>query len=199
MPKDRDQQTPADPEDAARLAATRGQGSGGSGEDLLPGEPGARWGVVELSSEAFDGGDVLPDRFAHDQDNLSPPLDWSGVPSHARELALVCEDPDAPGGTFTHWMLTGIDPSTTGVAEGTVPAGANERVNDFGEVGWGGPEPPPGDDAHRYVFTVFASAVRLALGPDAGVEDLRAVLDGNEIGRGELVGLYRRAPATARA
>lgn len=195
MPKDRDQQTPADPDDAERLAATRGQGTAGSGMDLLPGEAGAPVGVLEVSSEAFDDGDALPERFARERDDVSPPLDWSGVPAQTAELALVCEDPDAPGGPFTHWIVTGIDPSTTGVAEGSVPAGATVGTNDFGEVGWGGPRPPRGDDAHRYVFTVFASAVPLDLAPEADPDDLRAALAGNEVARGELAGFYTRTPA----
>jgi Raf kinase inhibitor-like YbhB/YbcL family protein len=199
MPKDRDQQTPADADDARRLATSRGQGTAGSGQDLLPGEAGGPAGVLEVSSEAFDHGDLLPERYAHDRDNVSPPIDWSGVPAHTAELALLCEDPDAPSGTFTHWVLTGIAPSTTGVAEGSVPAGATEAINGFGEPGWGGPEPPVGDEAHRYVFTLFASAVPLDLGPDADADDVRAALDGNETARGELVGLYRRSPATTPA
>lgn len=147
---------------------------------------------IELTSEAFDDGDVLPARFAHDRDNVSPPLDWSAVPPHAGELVLTCEDPDAPGGTFTHWIVSGIDPSTPGVAEGTVPAGATVGVNGFGEVGWGGPEPPLGDDAHRYVFTLFAVSEPLLLTADADPDDLRSAVDGVELARGEIVGMYRR-------
>jgi hypothetical protein len=199
MPKDRDQQTPEDPDDAVRLAASRGKGTAGSGEDLLRGEAGSRWGRIEVSSEAFDDGDILPERCAHDRDNVSPPLSWSGVPRGAVELALLCQDPDAPGETFTHWVVTGIDASTTGVAEGTLPAGATAGTNDFGQVGWGGPQPPPGDEAHRYVFTVLACARRLELGPDAGANDLAAALEGNEVARGQLIGLYRRAPSAAQA
>jgi Raf kinase inhibitor-like YbhB/YbcL family protein len=165
MPDDRDQQTP----------------------------PGSDVGAIDVSSEAFEHGDGLPARFAHDRDNVSPPLSWSGAPRNAAELELLCEDPDAPGGTFTHWFVTGIDPSTTGVAEGSVPAGAVVGRNDFGEEGWGGPEPPKGDAAHRYVFTVVASSARLALGAGVAGDDVRAALQGNELARGQLVGLYQRS------
>jgi Raf kinase inhibitor-like YbhB/YbcL family protein len=195
MPKDRDQQTPEDVDDAERLATRRGRGTAGSGEDLLRGEAGSPWGLIGVSSEAFDDGDILPDRCAHDRENVSPPLSWSGVPAHTAELAVLCQDPDAPDGTFTHWMLTGIDPSETGVDEGTVPAGATVGENDFGEVAWGGPEPPPGDEAHRYVFTVFAAAAPLHLEDGARVDALRGALGGNELARGELVGRYERFPA----
>lgn len=197
MPKDRDQQTPADPDDAARLAAARGPGTAGSGEDLLPGEPGSPWGAIQVSSDAFDDGDLLPERCAHDRENVSPSLSWTGVPPRAVELTLLCEDPDAPGGTFAHWVVTGIDPSTTGVDEGSVPAGALEGINDFGEAGWSGPEPPIGDDAHRYVFTVIASAARLDVGPAADIDRVRAALDRHDLARGELVAFYGRPRVTA--
>jgi Raf kinase inhibitor-like YbhB/YbcL family protein len=193
MPRDRDQQTPSDPDDARRLATNRGQGTAGTGRDLLPDEAGAPAGTIEVSSEAFDDGDRLPTRFAHDRENLSPPLEWSGVPEGTAELAVLCEDPDAPSGTFTHWVMAGIDPSTAGVAEGTPPAGAVMGTNGFGEPGWGGPEPPPGHGPHRYVFTVVASAAALDLDPGASIDDLRAALGGHELAHGRLTGLYERS------
>ena len=192
MPKDRDQQTPDDVADARRLAATRGSGTGGSGEDVLPGEPGAPVGTISVTGVEFDDGDLLPDRYAHGGDNVSPALTWTGVPAGAKELVILCEDPDAPAGTFVHWVVTGIDPSATGVAEGTVPAGGLEGVNGFGEMGWGGPEPPVGDDAHRYVFTVLASSAALDVGPAPDVDTVRTAMQGSEVGRGQLVALYQR-------
>lgn len=97
MPKDRDQQTPEDAEDRSRLRAGRGQGTGGSGEDLLPGEAEGRREQMELISDTFDDGEMLPDRCAHDRDNVSPALSWSLVPSEAQELVLFCRDPDEIG------------------------------------------------------------------------------------------------------
>ena len=192
VPKDREQQTPFDPEDRDRLERTRGQGTSGTGEDLLPGEAGGPPKRLELRSDAFDDGETLPDRFAHDRDNVSPPLDWSPPPEGTAELALLCEDLDAPSGVFTHWVLAGIDPSATGVAEGELPIGAVEGVNGFGEIGWGGPQPPPGDGPHRYVFTVVASSTPLDLptGADDGV--LRDALEGHELARGELIAIAER-------
>jgi Raf kinase inhibitor-like YbhB/YbcL family protein len=192
MPKDRDQQTPDDAQDRNRLRSVRGQGTGGSGADILPGEADGRRDQMELISETFDDGEMLPDRCAHHRDNVSPALSWSLVPHEAQELILLCQDPDAPSGTFTHWVLTGIDPSVTDMDEGAVPAGAMPGANDFGEVGWGGPQPPEGDPAHRYVFTLLASAIPLDIGPGATADEVLDQLDGNLLARGELVGLYQR-------
>jgi hypothetical protein len=113
-----------DPEDRDRLERTRGQGTAGTGEDLLPGEAGGPPVRLEVTSLAFEDGEALPGRCAHDDENVSPPLEWSAAPDGTVELAVVCEDLDAPTGRFTHWVLSGIEPSATGVEEGEVPTGA---------------------------------------------------------------------------
>jgi Raf kinase inhibitor-like YbhB/YbcL family protein len=192
MPKDREQQTPLDPDDRTRIERTRGHGTTGSGEDLLPGEPGGPPHRIDLASDAFEDGDSLPPRYAHDRDNLSPPLEWSQPPQGTAELAVLCEDPDAPSGVFTHWVLAGLDPADTGLAEGEVPPGAIVGFNDFGEPGWGGPQPPPGDGPHRYVFTLFAASSPLHMPEDGSADDLRMALEGKELARGELVGMAER-------
>jgi Raf kinase inhibitor-like YbhB/YbcL family protein len=192
MAKDRDQQTPVDPEDRERMAEHRGRGTAGSGADLLPGEAGGPLERIELTSTAFDDGDILPSRFAHDAENLSPPLEWSDVPPGTQELALLCQDPDAPSGLFTHWVVAAIDPTITAVDEGELPPGAVAGLNDFGEEGWGGPAPPPGDGPHRYVFTLFASSESLDLDPGASADDLLESLDGIELAQGSLLGRYER-------
>ncbi|HEV8563761.1 MAG TPA: YbhB/YbcL family Raf kinase inhibitor-like protein [Actinomycetota bacterium] len=112
--------------------------------------------VFEVESSAFSEGDTVPFQFTCDGDNVSPPLSWSGVPEDATELRISLRDPDAPGGTFTHWLVAGIDPSSSDVSQGMVPAGGTEKTNSFGEPAYGGPCPPPGDDPHRYIFTVEA-------------------------------------------
>ena len=192
MPKDRDQQTPLDPQDRDRLERTRGQGTAGTGEDFLPGEVGGPPVRLELTSIAFDDGDALPRRFAHDDENLSPPLEWSTAPDGTAELAILCEDLDAPRRRFTHWVLSGIDPSATGIDEGELPIGAVVGSNNFGETGWGGPQPPAGDGPHRYLFTVFASSAPLELVSGASADDLREALEDNELARGELIGTAER-------
>jgi hypothetical protein len=112
--------------------------------------------VFEVESSALSEGDTVPFQFTCDGDNVSPPLSWSGVPEDATELRISLRDPDAPGGTFTHWLVAGIDPSSSDVSQGMVPAGGTEKTNSFGEPAYGGPCPPPGDDPHRYIFTVEA-------------------------------------------
>jgi Raf kinase inhibitor-like YbhB/YbcL family protein len=111
---------------------------------------------MEITSSAFSEGDAVPVRYTCDGDDVSPKLDWSGVPEGTSELRLSLTDPDAPGGTFTHWSVTGIDPSSSGVGEGSVPVGGTEQRNDFGSVAYGGPCPPRGRGSHRYVFTIEA-------------------------------------------
>jgi Raf kinase inhibitor-like YbhB/YbcL family protein len=110
---------------------------------------------MELASSAFSEGDTVPVRFTCDGDGVSPPLDWSDVPEGTAELRLSVTDPDAPRGTFTHWLVTGIDPTSSGVDEGAVPTGGRNGRNDFGDAAYGGPCPPPGRP-HRYVFTIEA-------------------------------------------
>lgn len=112
--------------------------------------------MFELESSAFEEGDTVPARFTCDGDNISPPLSWSGVPEDAAELRISLTDPDAPRGTFTHWLVVGIDPSSSDVGEGQVPAGGTEEKNSFDEEAYGGPCPPSGGDPHRYVFRVEA-------------------------------------------
>jgi Raf kinase inhibitor-like YbhB/YbcL family protein len=111
---------------------------------------------LQLRSAAFSDHAPIPSHCSLGEgDNVSPPLEWSGIPEGTAELAVLCEDPDAPGGTFVHWVLAGIDPSTSRLAEGETPPGAVEGSNDYGGTGYGGPRPPIGDDAHRYFFHVL--------------------------------------------
>ena len=144
---------------------------------------------IELRSPSFGDHQAIPARHAKDHDNLSPALEWSGVPEEAAELAVLCEDPDAPRGTFIHWVLAGLHPTATGLAEGERPAAAVEGRNDFGEEGYSGPMPPVGDGPHRYLFRVFAA---LGLVAGASADDLRRALEGRELASGTLVGTYQR-------
>ena len=111
-------------------------------------------GEISLQSPAFAFEATIPDKYSRDNGNLSPPLVWSVTTEGAAELVLIMDDPDAGDG-FTHWMVAGIDTATTGTGEGAVPAGAVEGENDFGDDGYGGPD-PPGGDRHRYVFQLLA-------------------------------------------
>lgn len=148
--------------------------------------------TMGLRSPAFTDHAPIPRRHSKDGEEVSPPLEWSGVPEGTAELAVLCEDPDAPGGTFVHCVLAGLDPSLAGLDEGEVPAGAVEGVNDFGHTGYGGPRPPVGDDPHRYFFQVYAASAALGLSSGASGGDLRRALEGRVLARGVLVGTYQR-------
>ncbi|MPY63311.1 YbhB/YbcL family Raf kinase inhibitor-like protein [Streptomyces spongiae] len=147
---------------------------------------------IDLKSNAFNDHSFITRRYAYEGENVSPPLRWSGAPDDAAELVLLCEDPDAPSGTFAHWVVVGIDPHSDGVEAGQVPAGGTELVNGFGEQGWGGPHPPPGDEAHRYVFRLYALSEPCVL-PDApNAAEVHQVVDEQQLASGTLVGLYQR-------
>jgi Raf kinase inhibitor-like YbhB/YbcL family protein len=147
---------------------------------------------IQLRSPSFCDHQPVPARHAKDHENLSPALEWSGVPEGAVELAVLCEDPDAPRGTFIHWVLAGLEPTATGLAEGEHPAAAVEGRNDFGEEGYSGPLPPVGAGPHRYFFWVFAASAPLGLVAGASADDLRRALEGKELASATLVGTYQR-------
>ncbi|NUT45761.1 MAG: YbhB/YbcL family Raf kinase inhibitor-like protein [Saccharothrix sp.] len=149
-------------------------------------------GGLHARSSAFSGHTLIPDRDSYDGGNTSPPLQWSDVPTGTAELALLCEDPDAPGGTFTHWVVTGIPPDVTSVDEGCVPPGSSVGRNGFGGQGWGGPRPPVGDEPHRYFFRVYAVDRPLGLGEGVTAEDVRSAIEGRVLAHGTLVGLFGR-------
>jgi len=144
---------------------------------------------LTVSSPDLSGG-TLPREFTCDGANRLPLLEWSTPPSGTQELTVEMIDPDAPRGTFTHWLVYGIPPSISSLA--TLPASAAEGVNDFGRAGYGGPCPPQGP-AHHYHFVVYALDSRLSLAPGATRSDLESRMSGHVIGKGELVATYRRA------
>jgi Raf kinase inhibitor-like YbhB/YbcL family protein len=147
---------------------------------------------IQLRSPAFNDRDVIPGRHAHDRDNTSPALEWSGVPDGATELLLLCEDPDAPGNTFLHWLVTGIDPASTGVDAGRIPPGGQQWRNDFGDRGWAGPQPPVGDKPHRYFFHLYALARPIRLPAEPTAHDIHRLVDDSALAHASLVGLYQR-------
>jgi Raf kinase inhibitor-like YbhB/YbcL family protein len=147
---------------------------------------------LELRSQAFNDHDLMPERFSRRGGNMSPPLVWTGVPEGTTELVLLCEDPDAGGEPFLHWLASGIDPAVGEVPEGRVPSGGREWPNGFGTTGWGGPQPPVGDAAHRYFFRLYALARAPELPSRPGASDVHRALDGQELASGTLVGLFAR-------
>ncbi|GAA5124905.1 YbhB/YbcL family Raf kinase inhibitor-like protein [Haloechinothrix salitolerans] len=147
---------------------------------------------LELISPEFDDDGALPERFSYARHNLSPPLLWSGVPEEAAELVLLCEDIDAPIGTFVHWVVKDIEPDVDGVDEADMPRGGIAGRNGFGAPGWSGPHPPAGDDPHRYLFQVYAVDRSLRLRMDANAADVRTAMAGHVLARGTLVGRFAR-------
>lgn len=148
--------------------------------------------TIELTSVSFEDGGTIPEKHTRLGGNVSPPLAWSGVPPDAAELVLTLQDPDAPSGTFTHWILAGIDPDLDGLDEGEVPDDAVEGSNDFGEDGYDGPQPPVGDPPHRYVFTLVALGEESGLGPGAGSDDVDEAVESFGLDRGRLTGRFGR-------
>ena len=174
----------------AWLAGACGDDEGGdragAGRETL-----ATSATMKLTSEAFAGGETMPERFSRDGGNLSPPLRWTGVPAETVELVLVVDDPDAPGDRpFLHWLVAGISSGDGGIGEGDVPAGAVEGVNDFGDHGWSGPD-PPGGKTHRYVFTLTALGRGSGLEPGFEREDLGRVIETRRLATATLTGRFR--------
>ncbi|MCC6616833.1 MAG: YbhB/YbcL family Raf kinase inhibitor-like protein [Anaerolineae bacterium] len=152
--------------------------------------------VIRLVSSAFEPGHTIPARHTCDGEDVSPPLRWEHVPSNAISLALICDDPDAPAGTWTHWLIYDIPPEIDTLAEGiptdgTLPFGARQGTNSFGRIGYGGPCPPRGS-SHRYFFTLYALNRRLDLPSGAIKATVQSALEGHVVGEGQLMGVYQR-------
>jgi Raf kinase inhibitor-like YbhB/YbcL family protein len=146
-------------------------------------------GKMKITSSAFQQGGNIPSKFTCDGSDTSPPLQITGVPSGAKSLVLIADDPDAPSGLFTHWLIWNIPAQTSSIAEGSAPKGL-QGANDFGKSGYRGPCPPPG--THRYSFKIFALDRELELRSGAKRSQLDAAMKGHVIAQGELVGRYAR-------
>jgi Raf kinase inhibitor-like YbhB/YbcL family protein len=144
---------------------------------------------MKITSSAFNEGGNIPSKCTCDGSDTSPPLQITGVPSGAKTLVLIADDPDAPGGLFTHWLVWNIAPQTNSIAEGTAPKGVH-GTNDFGKSGYKGPCPPPG--THRYSFKIFALDRELDLRPGAKRSQVDAAMKDHVIAQGELVGRYAK-------
>jgi len=142
-----------------------------------------------LTSSAFHEGCAIPSKFTCDGANLVPPLAWFDAPQGTRSFALIADDPDAPSGTFTHWLLFDIPASATGLADQSL--GKTLR-NDFGRAGYGGPCPPPSHGAHRYCFTLYAVDVPLLTLQGRTRAALEAALEAHTLASVRLTGRYAR-------
>jgi Raf kinase inhibitor-like YbhB/YbcL family protein len=168
-------------------------GDGGSGTELERGPEAEGFRFTADSAIARD--ESIPVRLTCDGDDVSPALAWTGVPTDAAQLALVLEDPDAPGGTFTHWLVYGLDPDVKSLPEGVSPSASGDfrqGENDFGRAGYGGPCPPEGEE-HRYVVRLLALHAPIDLEPEADRAAFDDAVAPHVIAETQLTARYRRA------
>jgi Raf kinase inhibitor-like YbhB/YbcL family protein len=149
-----------------------------------------------ISSSDFQNGGEIPKRFTCDGADNSPELSWNEPPQNTRSLALIADDPDAPGGTFTHWVLFNLTAETRNLPANMskvdkLPDGSAQGRNGFRKIGYGGPCPPPGKP-HRYFFKLYALDSTLPLQPGASVEDVKKGMQGHVLATAELMGRYGR-------
>jgi Raf kinase inhibitor-like YbhB/YbcL family protein len=148
----------------------------------------ARGAKMKITSSAFQEGGEIPSKFSRDGGNVNPPLRFEGTPTNAKSLVLIVDDPDAPVGLFTHWLVWNIDPKITEIPERGVPKGAAQGTNDYPNLGYGGPQPPSG--THRYYFKIFALDQTLDLRSGAKRPELDKAVSGHVIAQGQLMGRY---------
>jgi Raf kinase inhibitor-like YbhB/YbcL family protein len=168
--------------------ALAGCGGGDRVQEPAPAAP----ATMTLRSAAFRSGAAIPPRFTCASVGKSPPLAWSGVPAGARELALLVEDPDAPGGTFVHWVLFHLPPGLHGFPAGSVPDAARQGVNSSGSAGWTPPCPPEGDPPHHYAFHLYALKAPLSEQDGAAADAVRSAITRSAVAEGRLVGVFGR-------
>lgn len=143
---------------------------------------------MKITSQAFTDGARIPTKFTKYGENAVPPLHIDDVPEAARSLAVVVDDPDAPGGTFNHWILFNMDPKIHDIKENAVPVMAMQARNDYGEVEYGGPKPPSGE--HRYYFTAFALDTMLPLNRGSKRQDFEREAEGHVLDSATLMGKF---------
>lgn len=155
---------------------------------------------MELTSTAFKTGETLPKKYSCEGEDLSPPLAWSGAPAQTRSFAFIMDDPDAPAGTWVHWVLYDLPPGFQKLSEGLpknpslangAKHGACWGVDSFSRAGYYGPCPPPGK-VHRYIFRLYALDKLLGLKPKAAKDEVLSAMKGHVLAQAELTGLYKR-------
>jgi Raf kinase inhibitor-like YbhB/YbcL family protein len=156
---------------------------------------GAKKMEIKITSSAFKEGDMIPAKYTCDGADISPPLQWDSVPEGTVSIALISDDPDAPMGTWVHWVLFNLPGATTSLAENVPPDktlanGARQGTNDFRKIGYGGPCPPGG--THRYYFKIYALDAQLDLQAGANKKELLRAMQGHILAEGQLMGRYKR-------
>ena len=151
--------------------------------------------IIEIKSPAFENNGMIPKQYTCDGRNISPPLSWNGISADTKSLALICDDPDAPAGTWVHWVIYNMPPAAKGLQEGVLPLkdfshDTKQGITDFKKIGYGGPCPPNGN--HRYFFKLYALNIKLNLESGATKKQLEDAMKGHIIAQAELVGKYKR-------
>jgi Raf kinase inhibitor-like YbhB/YbcL family protein len=155
---------------------------------------------LKLTSGAFNQAGRIPEKYSKQGGNISPPLEWDGVRNSGKSLVLIVDDPDAPSGTFVHWLLYAIPASVHELKEGIpttpdLPGGMRQGRNGFGEIGYGGPQPPTG--IHRYFFRLYELDTEIDLPPGASRQELERAMHGHIIQQTELMGRYEHRNSRA--
>lgn len=150
--------------------------------------------AIELTSPSFKEGEPIPSKYTCDGENVSPALAWKNLPQGTKTLALICDDPDAPVGTWVHWVIFNIPDTMTGLPEAvptnpSLPTGAIQGLSDFRKPGYGGPCPPSG--RHRYFFKLYALDGILPIGPQTTKKDLLKAMEKHILGQCQLMGTYQ--------
>lgn len=150
---------------------------------------------IQIKSSAFEEGGMIPAKYTCDDIDISPPLAWNSVPDGTKSLALICDDPDAPMGTWVHWVIFNLPADIKELSENIPPQktlanGAKQGKNDFGKIGYGGPCPPGG--THRYFFKLYALDAEFDLDSGATKKQLLKAMEGHILAAGQLIGKYKR-------
>ena len=151
---------------------------------------------LQITSPAFSEGQPIPAKYSCEGNDASPPLKWTNAPANTKSFALIADDPDAPVGTWVHWVLYDLPPNTTELPEAVAKtqftsSGAKQGLNSWPRLGYGGPCPPPGKP-HRYFFKLYALDTMLDLKPGATKKDVEAAMKGHILAEGQLMGRYQR-------
>ena len=151
---------------------------------------------MQLTSDAFAEGEPIPSKHTCDGKNVSPGLKWSGAPPGTKSIALILDDPDAPAGTWVHWVVFNLPPTSTTLAEDCpksqfLPGGTTQGLNDFKHLGYGGPCPPAGKP-HRYFFKLYALDTQLDLKPGASKQNVERAMEKHVLAQAQLLGTYKR-------
>jgi Raf kinase inhibitor-like YbhB/YbcL family protein len=152
--------------------------------------------TFSLSSQVLNNNQPIPIKFTGFDKDISPPLQWTNAPAGTKTFVVICDDPDAPAGTWVHWVLYDVPANVSSISEGlpktkTVLTTAKQGINDFGKIGYNGPMPPPGT-THRYFFKIYAIGKEIGLSPESSKSRVMKTIEGHILAQAEFIATYRR-------